>query len=192
MLELTERLNVILLKKRPMRKVRLIADAPTGRIAILKQYGSGAPAVREYQALDACSGDPHIVRLLDFFETKGQWCLLTEYVSGDTLSDLVERRGTFEPEKVADLAIDILTGIKQVHDSGYIHADLHARNVIVTDFDNAKTKIIDFQHSVRKLASGKAKAIRKRGWHCLAPRPRPASSTNVSTSLGSDTCAPIC
>lgn len=169
MLERIGRFNIVLLKKGRMRVVYLIEDATTGQVSVLKQYESGAEAVREFEVLEACSGDPHVVQLLDFFEIKGKWCLLTEYVSGDTLNELVESKGALKPEKVIDLAIDILTGIGNVHDHGYIHADLHGKNIIVTDFEQARTKIIDFQHAVRKLASGKAQAIRKVERQRLAP-----------------------
>lgn len=169
MLEQIGRFRVVRLKKGRMRTVDLIEDAPTGCVAVLKQYNSGAEAVREYEVLDVCSGDPRVVEIFDFFETKGKWCLLTEYVHGYALNDLVERRGEFEPEKVIDLAVDILQGVKSVHDHGYIHADLHGKNIIVTDFDKASTKIIDFQHAVRKLSSGKARAIRKGERQRLAP-----------------------
>ena len=68
-------------------------------VAVLKQYESGAEAVREFEVLDVCSGDPHVVQLLDFFETQGKWCLLTEYVSGDTLNEVAENRGHLTQER---------------------------------------------------------------------------------------------
>lgn len=169
MLEQIGRFNVVCLKQGRMRTVHLIEDAPTGRLAVLKQYNSGAEAVREYEVLDVCSGDPHIVQLFDFFEVHGKWCLLTEYVKGDTLNYIVEHQGSLTPNKTIDFAIDILTGVKTVHEHGYIHGDLHGKNIIVTDFDKPSTKIIDFQHAVRKLASGKARAIRKGERQRLAP-----------------------
>lgn len=169
MLQQIGRFRVVRLKGKRTRTVDLIEDAPTGRVAVLKQYSSGAEAVREYEVLDVCSGDPRIVQVFDFFETQGRWCLLTEYVEGETLDRLLERRGPLKPDKVIDLAIDILSGVKNIHDHGYIHGDLHGKNIIVSDLDKASTKIIDFQHAVRKLPSGTARAIRIGERQRLAP-----------------------
>jgi len=160
MIERIGNLNAVLLKRSRTRSVYFVEEAPAGRAAVLKLYDSGAEAVRECEALDACSGDPHVPHVLDFFQTQGKWCLLTEYVSGETLDVLVGRTGPLPPAKVIDVAVDILAGISAVHRSGYVHADVHDRNVIVTDFDRSRTKIVDFQHASKILRSGTAHSIR--------------------------------
>src|SRR5690606_35829435 len=49
-----------------------------------------------------------------------------------------------------------------MHERGIVHGDLQGRNIIVTDLERARTKIIDLQHAVKiKKSTGKAKAIRK-------------------------------
>lgn len=169
MLQRVGRFYVVRLKGGKQRAVFLVEEADTGQVAVLKQYTSGAEAVREYEVLHTCSGDPRIVSLIDFFEVEGLWCILTEYVDGVTLDALMADRGALPPRKVIDLAIDILNGVAHVHAQGYIHGDLHGNNVMVTDFDRARVKIIDFQHAVRKLSTGKAAAIRRVERRRLAP-----------------------
>ena len=84
-----------------------------------------------------------------------------EYVQGKSLGAIIQEKGTLPFDKITQLAIDILKGLSSLHANGFVHGDLHGNNAIVTDFDQARTKIIDFQHSVKKGSSGKARAIRR-------------------------------
>src|SRR5690606_25857779 len=96
-----------------------------------------------------------------FFEDEGHWHIAMEYVQGRSLAHIIENIGPLELDKVIELAIEILEGIDALHESGFVHGDLHGSNVIVTNLDRPKVKIIDFQHTVRKGKSGKARALRK-------------------------------
>src|SRR5690606_27346138 len=84
------------------------------------------------------------------------------------------RRGVLPPAKVRALALSGLDGLHQLHRRGFVHRDLHGRNVIVTDYDKAKVKIIDLQHAVKLGPSGRglAKGIWPARRPCLRPERR--------------------
>lgn len=115
-----------------------------------------------------------MVRLYDFFIRKRMAYVVMERVRGFTLTRAIERRGAFRPRKVVDIALSILNGLDALHRCGFVHGDLHSKNVILTHFKTGQTKIIDFQHAARKNQDGKARARRilSRPPHKLAPESR--------------------
>lgn len=163
MAQSVEALNVTRVKRsRKNREVYVIEDPKTQRTVVLKLYTADTHARRECKALSLCQGDPHFVRLLDCHAGDDYSFLITEYVEGETMAKMLVRQVPLEPRKVIELAIDVLTGLQTMHEHGIVHGDLQGRNIIVTDLDRARTKIIDLQHSVKiKKNSGKAKALRK-------------------------------
>lgn len=102
----------------------------------------------------------HLVRAFNVYTRRGRVYIVMEWVRGPSLRR-VARRGPYDQERVIDLALTVLKGVRDIHRSGYVHGDLHSENVLVTDFNRASIKIIDFQHAVRKNALGKARARRR-------------------------------
>jgi len=88
-----------------------------------------------------------------------------EWAKGRTLKWFALRKGPHDRGKVIDLVTQVLEGIDVVHRAGFVHGDLHPKNVMVTDFEHNLIKIIDFQHAVRKNRWGRARARR------ILPRP---------------------
>jgi serine/threonine protein kinase len=89
---------------------------------------------------------PRIVRALDFIEPgfigPGRCCaLVTEYLGG---GDLVPLAGT-DPRQWADAAAGIATALRHVHEHGYVHGDVKARNVLFSQGSpQSAPKLADF------------------------------------------------
>lgn len=103
----------------------------------------------------------YLVQYLGYYTRMGRGYIVMEWVKGRTLRSVARRSGPFDREKAIDLAIEVLEGIEVVHRSGFVHGDFHPKNVMVTDLDQNRIKIIDFQHTVRKNHCGRARALRK-------------------------------
>lgn len=117
--------------------------------------------------MESFPAHPSLVQYHGYFIRKRMGYIVMEWIAGETLMKAVRRRGPLDPKKAVNISLGILSGLDVLHRLGYVHGDLHSRNVIVSNFDAPAIKIIDFQHAVRKRENGKARAIRR-----LAKPPR--------------------
>ncbi len=84
---------------------------------------------------------PHIVRFLDMSIDHGHIHIVTEFIEGRTLQDILED-GVPSLECLKGYADQILDALSHVHDRGVIHSDLKPANVII-DADGG-CHLIDF------------------------------------------------
>lgn len=146
---------------RKNREVYLIEDEGTGNSVVLKLYTSGRHALHECRVLSLCRDDPHFVQVLDCHAGEDFSYLVMEYVEGETVASILAKREPMRPRLVIALAVDVLLGLKALHERGFVHGDLQGRNIIVTNLEEAQTKIVDLQHAAEiDPYKGKAKAVR--------------------------------
>ncbi len=101
--------------------------------------------VRRFQreALSASSlSHPNIVEMYDVGEDNGTYYIVMEYVPGQTLKQLIKKRGSISLSEAIDIMLQITDGIKEAHDSYIIHRDLKPQNILIKD--NGEIKITDF------------------------------------------------
>ncbi len=95
---------------------------------------------------------PNVCTVYDFGETdEGLPFIAMEYVEGETLSDLMEREGPLPPERVLELAEQILDALSAAHDRGIVHRDLKPENIMLSrdehgsdEDDPGTVKVVDF------------------------------------------------
>lgn len=142
------------------RRVLARRDPATQRWIAIKENRKVEEAREEFRAMRSCRDFTHLVRPERFFLRKGKGCIAMEWVPGPTLREAIHR-GPFAPAQASAIALGVLGGLKELHRAGFVHGDLHAGNVIVTDLEQGTVKIIDFQHAVPLGPRGRAKAKRK-------------------------------
>jgi len=54
-----------------------------------------------------------------------------EYVDGETLAELVARRGPLAPDEAAELGIQICRGLAAAHNAGLVHRDVKPQNLLL-------------------------------------------------------------
>jgi serine/threonine protein kinase len=99
---------------------------------------------READMLAQLSNE-HIPRVFDRFSESNHHYLVMEYIDGSTLEDqLRSNNGKLPPERVIDVAIQILDTLDYLHNllPPVIYRDLKPSNVMVTD--DGQAKLIDF------------------------------------------------
>src|SRR5215510_10759128 len=96
---------------------------------------------REAEALAALN-HPNIGAIYDFRETAETRFLVLEFVEGDTLADLLQRRGALPPDEVLHIAKQICDALSAAHEKGIVHRDLKPANVKIGPEGNVK--VLDF------------------------------------------------
>jgi serine/threonine protein kinase/tetratricopeptide (TPR) repeat protein len=96
---------------------------------------------REAQAV-ARLNHPSIVHIYDIVEGDEVDWIIMELVNGQTLRQRLREKGPFGPAMAARLGHEIAEGLAEAHESGILHRDLKATNIMVTPAGQAK--ILDF------------------------------------------------
>ena len=101
--------------------------------------------VRRFQreALSASSlSHPNIVEMYDVGEDDGVYYIVMEYVEGQTLKQLLKRRGNLTLSETIDIMLQLTDGMAHAHDSYIVHRDLKPQNIMIQD--DGQIKITDF------------------------------------------------
>lgn len=85
---------------------------------------------------------PNIVQVYDWGEFNGSYFICMEYVEGESLKEIIEKRGPLLPETIADYAIQISSALLTAHKNNLIHRDIKPQNILVTPEE--KVKVTDF------------------------------------------------
>lgn len=85
---------------------------------------------------------PHIVNMLDIFESSDSYQIVMEFLSGGSLHDKMIETDAFDESEVRHLMRQILDGLAYIHSKGIVHRDLKPENILLTP--DCKVKIVDF------------------------------------------------
>ncbi|KAL9050283.1 MAG: hypothetical protein Q9162_006730 [Coniocarpon cinnabarinum] len=100
---------------------------------------------REVQVMQALGHHEHIVTLVDSWEARSHLYLMTEYCEEGSLDAFLQRtghNGRLDDFRIWKIMLEIATGLKHIHDAGFLHLDLKPENVFI-DFSGT-LKIGDF------------------------------------------------
>lgn len=84
----------------------------------------------------------NIVPVYGFTEDGGTLGIVMEYVAGETLEHLIDRKGKLELAYAIDIINQILVGVSYAHSKGFVHRDLKPSNIIINE--DGIAKIMDF------------------------------------------------
>lgn len=98
--------------------------------------------LRGCQILETIADCDQIIGYVEHGKIKGQPYLLMEYVEAENLKELYAQHDPVLTENVAQILIDMATGLEHMHENGYMHLDFKPENVLVTR--NASVRLVDF------------------------------------------------
>ena len=84
----------------------------------------------------------NIVIVHDADVVRGQWCIIVEYLDGNTLGELIELEGGQTVERVAFILTQVCAALDYAHGCGVIHRDIKPSNIMI--LENDQIKVTDF------------------------------------------------
>ena len=93
---------------------------------------------------------PDIVRIIESFNTRNSYILITEYCEGGELFDQVKNQ--LSETQIAVIFRQLLSGLAYLHSNNIVHRDLKLENILIHEIEKSKAtgedlfniKIIDF------------------------------------------------
>src|SRR3954447_26410283 len=85
---------------------------------------------------------PNIVRFLALGRFKGTSYFAMEFISGETLEQMLARRAQLPWREVVDLGIQVCEALRYAHEHGVVHRDLKPSNLMISD--QGQIKLTDF------------------------------------------------
>jgi serine/threonine protein kinase len=114
------------------RDTQLDRDVAVKRLAenLARDDGLRARFLREAR-LAARLAHPNVVRVYDVGEDGGRPFIAMEYVDGETLGELLARRGPLPADEVAELGVQACRGLAAAHEGGLVHRDVKPQNLLL-------------------------------------------------------------
>lgn len=84
----------------------------------------------------------NIVQIYDVGEDEDNYYIVMEYVPGQTLKELIHKRGALHYVEAVDIMKQVVSATSKAHSMGIVHRDLKPQNIMVTD--SGVVKIGDF------------------------------------------------
>ena len=98
----------------------------------------------------------HIIKIHRFFRAHGTGYSVMEYAEGETLSEVLQRKGTLTESELKQLLFPILDGLEAVHGADFLHRDIKPSNIVIRD--DGSPVLIDFG-SARQAVAGKSRSV---------------------------------
>ena len=96
---------------------------------------------REAESLAALNHQ-NIAAIYDLQQSDATRFLILEFVEGDTLADILKKRGALPIDEALNIAKQICEALEAAHEKGIIHRDLKPANVKITP--DGRVKVLDF------------------------------------------------
>jgi calcium/calmodulin-dependent protein kinase I len=125
------------------------ADGPTGKVAIkiiLKKNvkGNDQMVYDELEMLQTLS-HPHIVKFVDWFESRDKYYIITQLATGGELFDRICDKGRFTEKDASKTIRQVLEAVDYLHSKDIVHRDLKPENILyLTRQDDSEIVLADF------------------------------------------------
>ena len=111
---------------------------------------------RQEARVQGALNHPNVALLFDYFVHDGAPAAVMELIDGESLEQLIRRRGAIPAHEAIPIFKQALRGVTAAHRAGIIHRDLKPANLMVTKDDIVK--VMDFGIAKRQGVTGATKA----------------------------------
>jgi eukaryotic-like serine/threonine-protein kinase len=102
---------------------------------------------------------PNIVRAFHVGEADGLHYIVMEYLEGETLDDVLARRGRLPPPEAVRLIYQVLAGLQHIHEQGLVHRDLKPANFMLVPLRPSSSPDTTADLTVKILDIGLGRAL---------------------------------
>src|SRR3954453_2194644 len=71
---------------------------------------------------------PNVAQVYDVFEADGRTWIVMEYVPSRSLEQVIRQDGPLEPQRVAEIGLQVLAALSAAHRAGVTHRDVKPAN----------------------------------------------------------------
>ncbi|KAH8602547.1 kinase-like domain-containing protein [Bisporella sp. PMI_857] len=138
------------------------ADGPNGKVAvkiILKKNvkGNEQMVVDELKMLEEMK-HPHIVKFVDWFESRDKYYIVTQLATGGELFDRICEQGRFTEKDASQTIKQVLEAVDYLHDKNVVHRDLKPENLLyLTSAPTSDLVLADF--GIAKMLDSKDEVL---------------------------------
>ncbi|RYO83008.1 hypothetical protein DL766_005539 [Monosporascus sp. MC13-8B] len=138
------------------------ADGPDGKVAIkiiLKKNVKGNERM-VWDELDMLQRlqHPHIVRFVDWFESRDKYYIVTELATGGELFDRICEQGKFTEKDASQTIKQVLGAVDYLHSKNVVHRDLKPENLLyLTKEPDSDLVLADF--GIAKMLDAKDEVL---------------------------------
>ncbi|KAF7547223.1 hypothetical protein G7046_g9072 [Stylonectria norvegica] len=139
------------------------ADGPMGKVAvkiILKRNVKGNEQM-VYDELEMLQklDHPHIVKFVDWFESRDKFYIVTQLAVGGELFDRICEQGKFTEKDAAETIKQVLLAVDFLHRNQIVHRDLKPENLLyLTKDPDSDLVLADF--GIAKMLDGKGESLK--------------------------------
>lgn len=102
--------------------------------------------------------DPHVVTIYDWGQHENLSYLVMEFISGESLKQLLGARGALDPRQAVDIALSVAAALAHAHDAGVIHRNVKPEYVLLGA--QGEVKLTDFGVAREpEIAGGETRVI---------------------------------
>ncbi len=115
--------------------LKILPPHLSSNVSFLKRFKREARAVAKLS-------HSNIIQIFDIAEDNDLHFFSMEYVEGETLDKVLEKKGKFEPKEAVRVISQVALALEHAHKHNIIHRDVKPSNIIIDGSGNAK--VMDF------------------------------------------------